>query len=41
VTPSAARNPAFDLTPAELVTGYLTEAGLLTGPEELRVAFGG
>jgi methylthioribose-1-phosphate isomerase len=41
VTPSVARNPAFDLTPAELVTGYLTEAGLLTGPEELRAAFGG
>ncbi len=41
VTSSAARNPAFDLTPAELVTGYLTEAGLLTGADELRAAFGG
>jgi methylthioribose-1-phosphate isomerase len=23
-------NPAFDVTPAELVTGYITDAGLLT-----------
>jgi methylthioribose-1-phosphate isomerase len=29
--PSAAVwNPAFDVTPAELITGYLTDAGLLT-----------
>jgi methylthioribose-1-phosphate isomerase len=26
-------NPAFDVTPAELVTGYITDAGLLTAAE--------
>jgi methylthioribose-1-phosphate isomerase len=26
-------NPAFDVTPAELVTGYITDAGLLTREE--------
>jgi methylthioribose-1-phosphate isomerase len=26
-------NPAFDITPAELVTGYITDAGLLTREE--------
>jgi methylthioribose-1-phosphate isomerase len=31
ITRSEAHNPAFDITPAELVTGYLTDAGLLTG----------
>ncbi|QBM74731.1 S-methyl-5-thioribose-1-phosphate isomerase [Sphingomonas sp. AAP5] len=30
VTASGAANPAFDVTPARLVTGYLTERGLLT-----------
>lgn len=30
VTASNAANPAFDVTPARLVTGYLTERGLLT-----------
>ncbi|MEG3176151.1 S-methyl-5-thioribose-1-phosphate isomerase [Sphingomonas sp. RB3P16] len=29
ITASAAANPAFDVTPARLVTGYLTERGLL------------
>jgi methylthioribose-1-phosphate isomerase len=29
VTASAAANPAFDVTPARLVSGYLTERGLL------------
>lgn len=29
VTQSAAANPAFDITPARLVTGYITERGLL------------
>ena len=29
VTASAAANPAFDVTPARLVTGYLTERGLV------------
>jgi methylthioribose-1-phosphate isomerase len=26
-------NPAFDVTPAELVTGYITDAGLLRREE--------
>ena len=30
VTASGAANPAFDVTPARLVTGYLTERGVLT-----------
>ena len=30
VTASSAANPAFDVTPARLVTGYLTERGLVT-----------
>ena len=30
VTASTAANPAFDVTPARLVTGYLTERGLVT-----------
>ena len=30
VTPSAAVNPAFDITPARFVTAYITERGLLT-----------
>src|SRR3546814_35308 len=29
VTQSVAANPAFDITPAGLVTGYITERGLL------------
>jgi methylthioribose-1-phosphate isomerase len=29
VTASPARNPAFDITPARLVTGYITERGVL------------
>lgn len=28
-------NPAFDLTPARLVTGYITDAGLFSGPPPL------
>jgi methylthioribose-1-phosphate isomerase len=31
---TAARNPAFDVTPAELLTGVVTEEGVLTGPFE-------
>ena len=31
ITASAAANPAFDVTPARLVTGYLTERGVVTG----------
>jgi methylthioribose-1-phosphate isomerase len=26
-------NPAFDVTPAELITGYITDAGLLRRDE--------
>ena len=32
---SPARNPAFDVTPARLVTGFITEAGVFS-PDELR-----
>jgi hypothetical protein len=28
------RNPAFDVTPAELITGIITEEGVLSGPFE-------
>jgi methylthioribose-1-phosphate isomerase len=34
-----ARNPAFDLTPARLVTGFITEHGLCA-PHELEALFG-
>ena len=34
---SPARNPAFDVTPARLVTGYVTDAGVLT-VDELRAS---
>ena len=32
------RNPAFDVTPAELITGIITEEGVLSGPFEPRAA---
>jgi methylthioribose-1-phosphate isomerase len=32
------RNPAFDVTPAELVTGIITEVGVLRAPSRVRVA---
>jgi methylthioribose-1-phosphate isomerase len=32
------RNPAFDVTPAELITGIVTEEGVLTGPFEAGLA---
>jgi len=35
VTASDLRNPAFDITPAALVTGYLTDRGLVSGPRAL------
>jgi len=35
VTGSPVRNPAFDITPASLVTAYITEAGIAAGPEAL------
>ncbi len=39
VTRSPVRNPAFDVTPADLVTAYITEAGVLVGPQALAAAF--
>jgi len=27
------RNPAFDVTPAELITGLITEKGTVLGPD--------
>jgi methylthioribose-1-phosphate isomerase len=35
ITDSPAGNPAFDVTPARLVTGYITEKGLSTSPAQL------
>ena len=35
ITDSPAGNPAFDVTPARLVTGYITEKGLFTRSEQL------
>ena len=32
------RNPAFDVTPAELVTGLITEKGVLMRPDRTRIA---
>jgi methylthioribose-1-phosphate isomerase len=37
ITDSPAGNPAFDVTPARLVTGYITEKGLSTSPAQLVV----
>ena len=34
----AVRNPAFDVTPAELVSGLITERGVLTAPSRASVA---
>ncbi|MGQ0546673.1 MAG: S-methyl-5-thioribose-1-phosphate isomerase [Betaproteobacteria bacterium] len=31
------RNPAFDITPAELITGIITERGVVVGPNRERV----
>lgn len=39
VTAAPAHNPAFDITPAALVTGYLTEAGLLRDAQALAERF--
>jgi len=38
-----ARNPAFDVTPAKYVTGFITEIGILRPPysESIPQAFGG
>jgi methylthioribose-1-phosphate isomerase len=35
ITAAPARNPAFDITPANLVTGYLTNKGLINSGDEL------
>ncbi|HEX6158474.1 MAG TPA: hypothetical protein VFZ54_20785 [Burkholderiales bacterium] len=32
------RNPAFDVTPAELITGIITERGVVKKPNRARVA---
>jgi len=37
ITDSPAGNPAFDVTPARLVTGYITEKGVATSPDQLNV----
>lgn len=34
----AIRNPAFDVTPAELVTGLITEMGVVTAPNQQKIA---
>ncbi len=39
VTTSPARNPAFDVTPAALVTAYVTEAGVIADAAGLDAAF--
>jgi len=40
VTASPVRNPAFDITPAALVTAYVTDRGVLRGADALREAMG-
>jgi len=37
ITDSPAGNPAFDVTPARLVTGYITEKGIATAADQLNV----
>jgi methylthioribose-1-phosphate isomerase len=32
------RNPAFDVTPAELVTALITERGVVTAPSAASIA---
>jgi len=34
----AVRNPAFDVTPAELITGIITERGVVKKPNRERIA---
>jgi methylthioribose-1-phosphate isomerase len=31
------RNPSFDVTPAELVTGLITERGIILQPDEVKL----
>lgn len=40
VTRSTVRNPAFDITPAALVTAYITEAGIARDPNALAAMLG-
>ena len=40
-TAATARNPAFDITPARLVTEYITEQGRIADAAALHAAFGG
>jgi methylthioribose-1-phosphate isomerase len=37
ITDSPAGNPAFDVTPARLVTGYITEKGVASSADQLNV----
>jgi methylthioribose-1-phosphate isomerase len=37
ITDSPAGNPAFDVTPARLVTGYITEKGVATSAGQLNI----
>ncbi|MHB1300045.1 MAG: hypothetical protein ACYCY8_04130 [Burkholderiales bacterium] len=32
------RNPAFDITPAELVTALVTEKGVIEAPDEAKIS---
>ena len=41
VTASPAANPAFDITPARLVSEYITDKGRIVGAAALAEAFGG
>jgi methylthioribose-1-phosphate isomerase len=41
VTASPAANPAFDITPARLVSEYITDKGRIVGATALAEAFGG
>jgi methylthioribose-1-phosphate isomerase len=40
VTQAPVRNPAFDITPSELVTGYITEKGMMKGAAMLAEKLG-
>ena len=35
---AAIRNPAFDITPAELVSGLITEKGVVMEPNKIKLA---
>lgn len=39
ITASPARNPAFDITPAALISGYVTDAGVIETADQLRNAW--